>query len=168
MVFIGSGLALLAAIYLLTWFRKARLPRSKWFYRVVVIAGPAAVVALIAGWITTEVGRQPWIVYEVMKTTEAVTGAEGIPIGYATLAIVYLGLVSRRLLAPAPPGPPAARARAARQGGGRRVMAVDLTARGARPRAGHVLGPRRRRLRRRLLGPDRGRRQRGARASAGC
>jgi len=94
MVFIGSGLALLAAIYLLTWFRKARLPRSKWFYRVVVIAGPAAVVALIAGWITTEVGRQPWIVYETMRTTEAVTGAEGIPIGYATLAIVYLGLGS--------------------------------------------------------------------------
>ena len=58
------------------------------------LAGPAAVVALIAGWITTEVGRQPWIVYEVMKTTEAVTGAEGIPIGYATLAVVYLGLGS--------------------------------------------------------------------------
>ena len=94
MIFIGSGLALLAAAYLFTWFRKARLPRTRWFYRLVAIAGPAAVVALIAGWITTEVGRQPWVVYEVMKTTEAVTGAEGVPIGYATLAVVYLGLVS--------------------------------------------------------------------------
>jgi cytochrome d ubiquinol oxidase subunit I len=94
MVMMGSGMALLAAIYLFTWFRRARLPRSKWFYRAVMVAGPAAFVALIAGWITTEVGRQPWIVYEVMKTTEAVTGAEGIPVGYATLAIVYLALIA--------------------------------------------------------------------------
>ena len=42
----------------------------------------------------TEVGRQPWIVYGVMKTEAAVTGAEGIPVGYATLALVYSG--SRR------------------------------------------------------------------------
>ena len=63
----------------------ARLPRSKWFYRPSCSPGPAALVALIAGWITTEVGRQPWIVYEVMRTEEAVTGAEGIPVGYATL-----------------------------------------------------------------------------------
>jgi cytochrome d ubiquinol oxidase subunit I len=94
MVFIGSGLAALAAFYLFVWFRKGRLPRTKWFYRVVVIAGPAAFVALIAGWITTEVGRQPWIVYEVMRTEQAVTGAEGIPVGYATLAAVYLGLAT--------------------------------------------------------------------------
>jgi cytochrome bd ubiquinol oxidase subunit I len=94
MVFIGSGLALLAAAYLFTWFRQGRLPRTRWFYRVVTIAGPAAVVALIAGWITTEVGRQPWVVYDVMRTTDAVTGAEGIPVGYATLAVVYTGLAA--------------------------------------------------------------------------
>jgi cytochrome d ubiquinol oxidase subunit I len=93
MVAIGTGLAALAAWYLLIWFRKARLPRSKWFYRAVTIAGPGAFVALIAGWIVTEVGRQPWIVYGVMKTEEAVTGAEGIPVGYATLALVYLALI---------------------------------------------------------------------------
>jgi cytochrome d ubiquinol oxidase subunit I len=52
------------------------------------------VVALIAGWITTEVGRQPWIVYEVMRTSEAVTGADGIPVGYATLVAVYSGLAA--------------------------------------------------------------------------
>jgi cytochrome d ubiquinol oxidase subunit I len=49
---------------------------------------------LIAGWITTEVGRQPWIVYEVMRVEEAVTGASGIPIGYATLALIYAGLAT--------------------------------------------------------------------------
>ena len=57
--------------------RRRRLPRSPWFYRAVVAAGPLSFVALIAGWITTEVGRQPWIVYEVMRTEEAVTAASG-------------------------------------------------------------------------------------------
>ena len=55
--------------------RKRRLPESRWFYRAVLAAGPASVVALIAGWVTTEVGRQPWVVYQVMRTSEAVTGA---------------------------------------------------------------------------------------------
>ena len=49
-------------------------------------------VALICGWIVTEVGRQPWVVYRVMPTSQAVTDAGGIPVGYATLALVYLGL----------------------------------------------------------------------------
>ena len=92
MIGIGSLLALLAVFYLVLWWRKRRLPRSRWFYRAVVAAGPAAVIALISGWIVTEVGRQPWIVYEVMRTEEAVTGAEGIPVGYATLAAIYLAV----------------------------------------------------------------------------
>ena len=70
------------------------MPTSRWFYRAVVVAGPLGIVALIAGWIVTEVGRQPWIVYELMRTEEAVTGAEGIPVGYATLAVVYAGLIA--------------------------------------------------------------------------
>lgn len=94
MVGIGVALALLSAVYLATFVVRRRLPRSRCFYRAVVAAGPAAVVALIAGWITTEVGRQPWIVYEVMRVEEAVTGASGIPIGYATLAVVYSGLAA--------------------------------------------------------------------------
>jgi cytochrome d ubiquinol oxidase subunit I len=50
-------------------------------------------VALVCGWVVTEVGRQPWVVYEVMRTSEAVTGAVGIPVGYATLAVVYAGVI---------------------------------------------------------------------------
>jgi len=94
MVAIGTALALLGLGYLMTVGRRRRLPRSRWFYRAVVAAGPLAVVALIAGWITTEVGRQPWIVYEVMRTSEAVTGADGIPVGYVTLVAVYTGLAA--------------------------------------------------------------------------
>jgi cytochrome bd ubiquinol oxidase subunit I len=70
-------------------WRRRRLPESRWFYRAVVLAGPGSLVALIAGWVTTEVGRQPWVVYGVMRTSQAVTGADGIPVGYATLAVVY-------------------------------------------------------------------------------
>jgi cytochrome d ubiquinol oxidase subunit I len=92
MVGIGSLLALLGVAYLAVRMRRRRLPDSPWFYRGLVLAGPLSVVALIAGWTVTEVGRQPWVVYRVMRTSDAVTGAGGIPVGYATLALVYLGL----------------------------------------------------------------------------
>jgi cytochrome bd ubiquinol oxidase subunit I len=92
MVAIGTGLAALGAWFVWVWWRRGRLPGSLWFHRAVVTAGPLSVVALIAGWVTTEVGRQPWVVYEVMRTEEAVTGAGGIPVGFAALAIVYAGL----------------------------------------------------------------------------
>jgi cytochrome d ubiquinol oxidase subunit I len=93
MVGIGSFLACVGLAFLYVRFRKRRLPESRWFYRGVVLAGPLSIVALIAGWVTTEVGRQPWVVYGYMRTAEAVTGARGIPIGYGTLVVVYLGLV---------------------------------------------------------------------------
>jgi len=92
MVGIGTALALLAAVFLVTWLRHRRLPRSPWFHRAVVVAGPLALVALIAGWITTEVGRQPWIVYQVMRTAQAVTSAKGLGVGYVFLLIVYASL----------------------------------------------------------------------------
>jgi cytochrome bd ubiquinol oxidase subunit I len=94
MVGIGTLLALLGVVFVAVWLRKRRLPRSVWFYRSVVLAGPLSLVALICGWVTTEVGRQPWIVYGVMRTSDAVTGAGGIPIGYVTLALVYLALIA--------------------------------------------------------------------------
>jgi cytochrome d ubiquinol oxidase subunit I len=94
MVGIGTMLALLGVVYLYVRFRRRRLPRSPWFYRAVVLAGPLSVVALIAGWMTTEVGRQPWVVYGYMRTAQAVTGANGIPVGYGMLVAVYLALAA--------------------------------------------------------------------------
>jgi cytochrome d ubiquinol oxidase subunit I len=94
MVGIGTMLALLGVVYLYVRFRRGRLPRSDWFYRAVVLAGPLSVVALIAGWMTTEVGRQPWVVYGYMRTAQAVTGANGIPVGYGMLIVVYLALAA--------------------------------------------------------------------------
>jgi cytochrome bd ubiquinol oxidase subunit I len=92
MVGIGTLLALLGVAYLAVRMRRKRLPEAAWFYRALVAAGPLSLVALIAGWVTTEVGRQPWVVYRVMRTSQAVTGAGGIPVGYGALALVYLGL----------------------------------------------------------------------------
>jgi cytochrome d ubiquinol oxidase subunit I len=94
MVGIGSLLALLSVVYLAAVVRRKRLPESVWFYRALIAAGPLALVALVCGWIVTEVGRQPWVVYRVMRTGQAVTGAGGIPVGYATLVLVYLGLTA--------------------------------------------------------------------------
>jgi cytochrome bd ubiquinol oxidase subunit I len=79
---------------LVIWWRRRALPDSRWFLRTVVALGPLSVTALIAGWVTTEVGRQPWVVYGHMRTEEAVTGAGGIPLGYAALAAIYLCLAA--------------------------------------------------------------------------
>ncbi len=94
MVAIGSALAALGAWFIFVWWRRGRLPATAWFYRALVLAGPLALVALVAGWITTEVGRQPWVVYKVMRTEQAVTGAGGIPVGFAALALIYAGLIA--------------------------------------------------------------------------
>jgi cytochrome bd-type quinol oxidase subunit 1 len=88
------ALLALAAVFLLTIWRRRALPRSPWFYRAVIAAGPLAVIALEAGWTATEVGRQPWISYEVMRTSQAVTSASNLPIAYAFLVAVYVTLTA--------------------------------------------------------------------------
>ena len=93
MVAIGTLLAILGIVYVVVRLRRNRLPESPWFYRAVMVAGPAALAAVVCGWTTTEVGRQPWVVYGVMRTSQAVTGAQGIPVGYATLAVVYAAVI---------------------------------------------------------------------------
>ncbi len=91
MVGIGTLLALLGLVWLYVRVRR-RSSLGRWFYWAVLGAGPLSVVALIAGWITTEVGRQPWIVYDVMRVDASVTGAHVIPYGYGALWLVYLFL----------------------------------------------------------------------------
>jgi cytochrome d ubiquinol oxidase subunit I len=105
---IGTLLALLALWFVATFLRFRRLPRTPWFYRAVMVAGPLSLVALIAGWIATEVGRQPWIVYKVMRTSQAVTKSTGLGVGFAFLVLVYVGLAAAvawllRRLAAQPP-----------------------------------------------------------------
>jgi cytochrome d ubiquinol oxidase subunit I len=92
MVGIGTMLAALGVLTLFVRVRHRRLPEGRWFYVALAAAGPLSYVALVSGWVTTEVGRQPWVVYRVMPTSQAVTGADGVPIGYAALWVVYLAV----------------------------------------------------------------------------
>jgi cytochrome d ubiquinol oxidase subunit I len=89
MVGIGFLLLGLGLWMLVRWVRRRGPPSSKWFLRAAVIAGPGAVVAMECGWITTEVGRQPWIVYKVMRTADAVNPAPGLYWGLVALIVVY-------------------------------------------------------------------------------
>ena len=93
MVGIGTALAGLAAWFAWVWWRRGRLPRTRWFYRAAVAAGPGAVLALWFGWIVTEVGRQPWMVYGIMRTKDAASTANGLEWGLYLVIVVYTGLV---------------------------------------------------------------------------
>ena len=90
MVAIGTGLAGLAVWAVWRWRRRGdRVFDSPWFLRALVLAGPAAVVAMETGWITTEVGRQPWIVQGILRTEDAVTDADYIWVTLGVLVVVY-------------------------------------------------------------------------------
>lgn len=98
MVAIGFGLLFLAIWLAWSWSRKRTIPASRLFLLACVAAGPAAAIALEAGWIVTEVGRQPWIVYGVMRVEEAVTAAPGIRYGFYALVILYAALTAATVL----------------------------------------------------------------------
>jgi cytochrome d ubiquinol oxidase subunit I len=97
MIAIGIALLALAAWWALAWRlhrrdRNRDLRWSPWFLRAAALAGVAAAVAMEAGWTTTEVGRQPWIVYGVMRTTEAVNPSPGLRYGLYVVVVVYTAL----------------------------------------------------------------------------
>ncbi|MEZ5076886.1 MAG: cytochrome ubiquinol oxidase subunit I [Solirubrobacterales bacterium] len=94
MVGIGTALMLLALWLAWSWWRKRDIPQTRWFLRAVAVSGVGAIVALWAGWIVTEVGRQPWIVQGYMRTSEAVTEAEGIWFSFALVLLVYATLAT--------------------------------------------------------------------------
>jgi cytochrome bd ubiquinol oxidase subunit I len=74
------------------WWRRRDIPRTRWFLRAVAVSGVASVVALECGWIVTEVGRQPWIVYNVMRTEDAVTQADGVWVTFTAIVLLYVVL----------------------------------------------------------------------------
>ncbi len=99
-VMVGIGVLLLAlsAAFAYTWWRRRRPPEGRWFWQAASFAGVAAVIAMEAGWITTEVGRQPWVVYGLVRTADAVTNAEGLMWSLAAIVVVYVGLGAATLI----------------------------------------------------------------------
>ncbi len=101
MVGLGTGLGLLALVFWLSVLRFRRISSSRWLLWLVVIGGPAAVITMEAGWFVTEFGRQPWIVYGIIRTTAAATSAPGLGILFAVFLAIYIALavtLSRLLL----------------------------------------------------------------------
>ncbi|MGH8799056.1 MAG: cytochrome ubiquinol oxidase subunit I, partial [Casimicrobiaceae bacterium] len=71
---VGIGLAMLALVLCGWWaWAHGALGSARWFHRLCELASPLGFVAVIAGWVTTEVGRQPWTVYGLMRTRDSVT-----------------------------------------------------------------------------------------------
>jgi cytochrome d ubiquinol oxidase subunit I len=89
MVGICSAMIALGAWLAFVWWRRRDIPRTPWFLRAVAVSGVAAIVALECGWIVTEVGRQPWVVYGVMRTEDAVTGASGVWVTFGVAVAIY-------------------------------------------------------------------------------
>ena len=83
------GLALWAGW--MSWRRKV-LARSKWLLRAFVAATPLGFIAIETGWMVTELGRQPWVIYGVMRTRDAVTPMPGLVVPFTLFTFVYLFL----------------------------------------------------------------------------
>jgi cytochrome bd ubiquinol oxidase subunit I len=92
MVFGGSALALLATWFVLYWLIRRRLPGTLWFYRCAAVAGVVAIACIECGWIVTEVGRQPWVVYNILTTANAVTHAGIARVLLALVLILYTAI----------------------------------------------------------------------------
>jgi cytochrome bd ubiquinol oxidase subunit I len=98
MVGIGSALLLLGVWFAFVWWRRRDIPRTPWFLRIVAVSGAGAILALWCGWIVTEVGRQPWIVNGYMRTSEAVTEADGIWFTFGLVLLLYAALGTTAIL----------------------------------------------------------------------
>jgi cytochrome d ubiquinol oxidase subunit I len=92
MVGLGTFLFLLSLWYFACWAFKRRMPKSKLFLWIAAAAGVLSVITLEAGWVVTEVGRQPWIVRNYMRVDNAATGNTGVWITFFAVLGIYIGL----------------------------------------------------------------------------
>ena len=90
MVGIGMLLLLVSLLYLFLRWKKPEILYKKWYLTVLASCAPLGFIAVEAGWTVTEVGRQPWIIYGIMKTSDAVSPMPGLKYSLITISIVYL------------------------------------------------------------------------------
>ena len=92
MVGFGTLIGLLAAVFWLLAIGRRSIPKWRLLLKGLVLAGPASVAAMEAGWFVTEFGRQPWIVYGVMRTSQAATTAPALGLTFAIFIVIYAAL----------------------------------------------------------------------------
>ena len=96
-IMVACGVAMMLVALWAAW-RYLRCRRnqkwldSRWFLRLIVVATPLGFIAIETGWTVTEVGRQPWIIYGVMRTSEAVTPMPGLIVPFITFTVLYIFL----------------------------------------------------------------------------
>ena len=112
-IMVGLGFLMAGVGLLSLWLRRGdRLYRARWLQRLMVAMAPAGFIALVCGWITTEVGRQPYTVYGLLRTSDSLSpiGLPGVATSLALFVIVYLivytaGVVFLLRLMAKPPHP---------------------------------------------------------------
>ncbi|HKX36075.1 MAG TPA: cytochrome ubiquinol oxidase subunit I, partial [Rhizorhapis sp.] len=90
-IMVGLGFAMLGlGLWSLVARFRGKLYDWPWLHRVAVLLGPSGFVAVIAGWVTTEVGRQPWTIYGLLRTSESVSPIAAPAVGGSLLAFVIV------------------------------------------------------------------------------
>ena len=92
---VGSGFfaLLIGGVFWLLYFRRKRVvPENRLLLWGIVLAGPLSFIAIELGWMVTELGRQPWIIYNLLRTQNAVTTAPGLNISFAIFSGIYVVL----------------------------------------------------------------------------
>lgn len=92
MIFFGTVMMGISVLYLFALFFKKNWLEKHWLLKLFIIATPFGYIALEAGWTVTEVGRQPWIIYGIMKTAEAVTPMPGIQYSFYLFTLIFISL----------------------------------------------------------------------------
>ena len=90
MVGLGCYFLLLAAVAAYLAWKHRGVPRQRWFLRWLALSAPLAFVALEAGWTVTEVGRQPWIIYKLLRVADAVTPVPHLAVPFVSFSLLYL------------------------------------------------------------------------------
>ncbi|PJG47097.1 cytochrome ubiquinol oxidase subunit I [Sphingobium sp. LB126] len=90
-VMVGLGMLMLLLGVWALWLRwRRRLYENRWFLRFALLMGPSGSIAILAGWMTTEIGRQPWVVYGVMRTRDAVSNHSALALSTTLILFIVM------------------------------------------------------------------------------
>lgn len=93
-IMVGLGLLMIALALWGTWLRRGgRIWTNKYLHRFSIWMGPAGIIAILAGWYTTEIGRQPWTVYGLLRTADAVSAHSAVQLSVTLVVFVVVYLI---------------------------------------------------------------------------